>query len=109
LFIFLNFSKSHFLHFFRANDLLNSFKYANFTVDEQKDLAELAQLDESNSRLDGDNDSPRESKSPQSAKDEGEEDKDWAQIIPKEELERIKEEEKRLNDSQQVQIVLVYI
>jgi len=77
---------------FRANELLNSFKYANFTIDDEKELTDLSQLDES-SRMD---DSPgRASKSPVSVKDEEECDRDWAQIIPKEEIERVMEEEKQ--------------
>ena len=52
----------------------------------------MSQLDES-SRMD---DSPgRASKSPVSVKDEEECDRDWAQIIPKEEIERVMEEEKQ--------------
>lgn len=39
-----------------ANDLLNSFKYANFTIDEEKDLAEISQFDDSN--MGGDQHSP---------------------------------------------------
>uniref|UniRef100_A0A914MGF1 Uncharacterized protein n=1 Tax=Meloidogyne incognita TaxID=6306 RepID=A0A914MGF1_MELIC len=75
-----------------ANELLNSFKYANFTIDDEKELTDLSQLDES-SRMD---DSPgRASKSPVSVKDEEECDRDWAQIIPKEEIERVMEEEKQ--------------
>ncbi|KAL7072398.1 hypothetical protein ACQ4LE_008943 [Meloidogyne hapla] len=75
-----------------ANELLKSFKYANFTIDDEKELTDLSQLDES-SRMD---DSPgRASKSPVSVKDEEECDRDWAQIIPKEEIERVMEEEKQ--------------
>lgn len=54
-----------------GNDLLNSFKYANFAIDEEKDLAMVANHD---AEADG---------------------KEWDQIIPTEQIEKIKEEERR--------------
>jgi hypothetical protein len=86
LLLFITHLKS--LMYSRANGLLNSFKYANFAFDEQKDLAESAQSDETNNQHEGNNDNA--------------EDQDWAQIIPKEEIKRIKEEERQLNYIQQV-------
>uniref|UniRef100_A0AC34Q7P0 Helicase C-terminal domain-containing protein n=1 Tax=Panagrolaimus sp. JU765 TaxID=591449 RepID=A0AC34Q7P0_9BILA len=67
-----------------GNDLLNSFKYANFAFDEEKDLAEVSKQNLSSSttsiikRTDGE-----------------ENDKEWSEIIPEETLDKIKEEERK--------------
>jgi len=75
-----------------ANDLLGSFKYANFVIDEERDLASLGHLDDS---------APNESCSmPESGNLSNQklenikievDEKDWNEIIPAEEIERYKE------------------
>uniref|UniRef100_A0A914Y6M8 CDH1/2 SANT-Helical linker 1 domain-containing protein n=1 Tax=Panagrolaimus superbus TaxID=310955 RepID=A0A914Y6M8_9BILA len=56
------------------NELLSAFKYANFALDEEKDIAAIGTA-----------------KSPVDVKPE----KDWDQIIPEEQLQKLKEEEKK--------------
>ncbi|KAL3080298.1 hypothetical protein niasHS_012403 [Heterodera schachtii] len=70
-----------------ANDLLNSFKYANFTIDEEKDLAEISQLDDSGM---GEN-SPKLTDNSLDNSVKRDLEKQWDEIIPRQEIERLKE------------------
>jgi hypothetical protein len=72
------------------NELLNSFKYANFTIDEEKDLALLAGSENNNQNS---NDSTSLSNDKKDTAQTS--NKDWAEIIPQEDIERIKEEEQK--------------
>jgi len=76
-----------------GNDLLNSFKYANFTIDEEKDLAMFSSQEDSQPRPDPaeqNNHSQDETKSSPCHKI----DIEWSAIIPEEQLQLIKEEER---------------
>ncbi|KAI3411999.1 hypothetical protein GPALN_002053 [Globodera pallida] len=69
-----------------ANELLNSFKYANFTIDEEKDLAVISQLDDSGM---GENSPRMGTDTPNNCVKNLA--KDWDEIIPLQEIERLKE------------------
>uniref|UniRef100_A0A914ICL6 protein disulfide-isomerase n=1 Tax=Globodera rostochiensis TaxID=31243 RepID=A0A914ICL6_GLORO len=69
-----------------ANELLNSFKYANFTIDEEKDLAVISQLDDSGM---GENSPRMGADTPNNCVNNLA--KDWDEIIPRQEIERLKE------------------
>lgn len=62
----------------QASDLLSAFKYANFAIDEEKDLA---QLENRHSKTSGE-DGPKA-------------EKDWDEIIPETERKKIEEEERQ--------------
>lgn len=79
-----------------ANDLLSSFKYANFVIDEERDLASLSQIDELHSTIDG-LDLSQQAKTMNITNDC---DKGWNEIIPIEEIERYKECNKTHDDSE---------
>jgi hypothetical protein len=77
-----------------TNDLLNSFKYANFVIDEERDLALLGQIDDSNDRnIDL---YPPDSLSNMKKDCQAE----WSNIIPIEEIEKFKESNKSSVDSE---------
>lgn len=63
----------------QASDLLSAFKYANFAIDEEKDLAELE----------------RGRNKPSEGEDGGRNEKDWDEIIPETERKKIEEEERQ--------------